>query len=506
MIGYEFLLNHITVRMVPPRRPARVMPVTRVEQMADMVAVPRGVAPPEGAGILEHVLFALKHETMDLAILHEALKLVEAHALLDAFAAQRQSGYLRKAAFLWEKANGKDLALPWPSTGGNYIDMFERGQYYTGAVWERSPRYRISFNGIGPYEFCPVVRRDAALQERGEQVLHRLSDWASNPENSELLDRVMSWAYLAETRDSYAIEHEHPSANKEQAFLDAMAQLRDRTPLSEEYLVGLQNIVVTNDLAREPGFRGHQNWLQRGGHGALSVRYVPPDPGSLGWLADAWMRMANSREGDVPPLVKAALVSFGLVFLHPFGDGNGRLSRLLAHHCLNFLEVLPTIGDSPAILPLSVAMKKHEGEYLAALESFSKPVRRLWDVTYVADNDFLFEFKGSPMAYACWSGTEAAEFVTSCAEESLQQFLMDEVNFIRAYDAAYADVDREFDLPNRTINLLIQWIRQNNGALPRRRMTAAEVALMRPEQIARVEAIVAAHFGNGDEQRPATGE
>jgi hypothetical protein len=67
-------------------------------------------------------------------------------------------------------------------------------------------------------------------------------------------------------------------------------------------------------------------------------------------------------------------------------------------------------------------------------------------------------------------------------------------------------IDRELDLPNRTINLLIQWIRQNNGTMPRRRMTAPEVALMRPEQIARVEAIVAGHFGNGAEQRLAASE
>jgi hypothetical protein len=69
---------------------------------------------------------------MDLAILHEALKLVEAHELLDAFALQRQSGYLRRAAFLWEKANASELALPWPSTGGNYIGFVLRRDMTAG--------------------------------------------------------------------------------------------------------------------------------------------------------------------------------------------------------------------------------------------------------------------------------------------------------------------------------------------------------------------------------------
>lgn len=76
MIGYEFLLSRIPLRMPPLGQPARVKPVTRVEEMTDMVAVPRHVAPGEGASTLDHVLFALKHEAIQLAILHEAINLL----------------------------------------------------------------------------------------------------------------------------------------------------------------------------------------------------------------------------------------------------------------------------------------------------------------------------------------------------------------------------------------------------------------------------------------------
>jgi hypothetical protein len=494
MIGYEFLLSRIPLRMPPLARPAQVRPVTRIEHMADLLAVPRQVAPAADASVLEHVLFALKHESLQLAILHEALKLVPGEELLRALTAQRTGGYLRKAAFLWEKANYAVLPLPWDTTGGNYVDLFDRDTYYTGPTWERSPRYRVNFNGIGPYSFCPVVQRDAALEQRGREVLERLRAWATNPDNVGILDRVMNWAYLSETRDSYAIENEAPTPDKERAFLQAMEHLRDRTPLTEDYLVGLQNVVITSDLKLEQAFRGRQNWLQRGGHGALAVRYVPPPPDALDSLMDGLMRMANAREGDVPPLVKAALVSFGFVFLHPFMDGNGRVSRLLAHHSLNFNEALPDVGGSPAILPLSVAMKRHEKDYLLALEGFSKPARQLWDVTYVADNDFVFEFKSSTMVYAHWPADAAAAFVTACAELALEQSIFDETWFIQAYDSAYERIDGEFDLPNRTINLLIQWIRQNNGRMPERRKNAAELILLKPEQLARIEAIVAECF------------
>ncbi|MCC6192824.1 MAG: Fic family protein [Burkholderiales bacterium] len=501
MIGYEYLLSQIPLRMPPLDRPARVRPVTRVERMPGLLAVPRHVAPAPSAPVLEHVLFALKHEGSRLDILHEALKRVPADELVRALVAQRLGAYLRRAAFIWEKANGEVLPLPWDSTGGNYIDFFESGRYYTGPQWERSRKYRVNFNGIGPYEFCPVVARNAALEQRGQAVLERLRTWVSDPQNLGVLDRVMNWAYLSETRDSYAIENETPAPDKERVFLQAMEELRDQRPLSEDYLVGLQNLVITSAIKQEQAVRRQQNWLQRGGHGALAVRYLPPPPEEVGDLMNGLMRMANAREGNVPPLVKAALVSFGFVFVHPFMDGNGRLSRLLAHHSLSFQGALPTLSGNPAILPLSVAMKRHEADYLAALESFSRPARQLWDVTYIADNEFLFDFRSTPLVYAHWSGETAAEFVARCAEQALAQSLIDETVFLQAYDRAYQQIDREFDLPNRTINLLIQWIHQNNGRMPERRRSAHELLLLKPPQIERIETIVRDRFSRDDNAR-----
>lgn len=301
----------------------------------------------------------------------------------------------------------------------------------------------------------------------------------------------MTWAYLSETRDSYAIENEVPSPDKERSFLMAMEHLRDRTPLSEPYLVALQNVVISNPQRKEFAFRSHQNWLQRGGHGVLGIRYVPPPPEAIDSLMDGLMRMANSQD-DTPALIKAALVSFGFVFIHPFVDGNGRVSRLLAHHSLNYNNALPTINGNPAILPLSILMKKKEKEYLAALETFSRPARDLWDV--VDGNEFHFDFRSSTMIYAHWAGHHAVAFVTACAQAALKQALEDETTFIHAYDQAFERIDRAFDLPNRTINLLIQWIQQNRGRLPARRRNATELALLTPASVERIEAIVATCF------------
>ena len=41
------------------------------------------------------------------------------------------------------------------------------------------------------------------------------------------------------------------------------------------------------------------------------------------------------REGGIiDPVVAAAMIAFGFVFIHPFVDGNGRIHRYLIHHVL----------------------------------------------------------------------------------------------------------------------------------------------------------------------------
>lgn len=60
MIGHEFLISKIRTRMMPLQQPARIKPVTRVESLPEMLAVPRSVAPADD-NILNHVLFALRY-------------------------------------------------------------------------------------------------------------------------------------------------------------------------------------------------------------------------------------------------------------------------------------------------------------------------------------------------------------------------------------------------------------------------------------------------------------
>jgi len=65
LVGYEFLRERLATGAFPLARPAAVFPVTKVTAMADYLQVPGQVAPATDAP-LEHLLFALKHEGLEM--------------------------------------------------------------------------------------------------------------------------------------------------------------------------------------------------------------------------------------------------------------------------------------------------------------------------------------------------------------------------------------------------------------------------------------------------------
>jgi Fic family protein len=62
-----------------------------------------------------------------------------------------------------------------------------------------------------------------------------------------------------------------------------------------------------------------------------------PLPAELEWLLKDFFVWYNKYYGKINPVVLAALVHLKFVSIHPFSDGNGRISRLMMNHTLNSL-------------------------------------------------------------------------------------------------------------------------------------------------------------------------
>lgn len=462
-IGYEYLRTQLGLSVFPVAHPASIRPVSRILDVQDELQVPKGVAPKSGHPI-EHLLFALRYEGINLQILAETMPKIAGEDLIARLRESPSGLFIRKACYLWEWfANGELSNLP--AIAGPYGDLFDPADYVTGIV-RKDAKWRINFNGLGSAEYCPVVRLTQLVKDGiASDVLGRTKAFLESlgPTNA---DRTLSWAYLSETDSSFAIEREAPSQSKAETFVALLQQAHEKIELTEEYLADLQSATISNPYEKAACFRHEQNWLRGGGlRGAGSVTYVPPSPELLSKLMPAFMDMANSLPRQSDPVVAASVASFGFVYLHPFMDGNGRLSRFLFHHALCQSGRL----DQGLLLPVSVAMKRHETEYLEALQSFSKPARKLWDVYWADEDLFDFKFKGADSIYRFWDATPCVEFGYRMAEQALGVDLRQETEFLASFDRISKAVNDEFDIRGNDLHLLIVSALQNGGRVSNNR-------------------------------------
>ena len=98
-------------------------------------------------------------------------------------------------------------------------------------------------------------------------------------------------------------------------------------------------------------------------------------------MMDGWATACSLIvSSDIDPVVAAAMEAFGFIFLHPFGDGNGRLHRFLIQHVLarrGFVQ-------PGMIFSVSAAMLRNRRRYDEILERYSRAFMP-W-IDYVIDD------------------------------------------------------------------------------------------------------------------------
>jgi Fic family protein len=144
--------------------------------------------------------------------------------------------------------------------------------------------------------------------------------------DANLLRRASQYLYLKETHSSYEVEHERPSANRTQRFVDLLKTAPSGKPLSQERLVQAQNDII-DPRWHEYAYRSKQNWVGGKHRYRETVGFVPPRPADVVSLMNGVCtlsergRQAAMTNAAMDPVVHAATVAFGFVFTHPFLDG-----------------------------------------------------------------------------------------------------------------------------------------------------------------------------------------
>jgi Fic family protein len=107
------------------------------------------------------------------------------------------------------------------------------------------------------------------------------------------------------------------------------------------------------------------------------ICYEPVSFERIGLLMEGLCAFFNDEEGYIHPIIKAILVHFILAYIHPFMDGNGRVSRSL------FYWYAMREGYSlMEYLSISKAIREHKGRYEEAYRLSETDGN---DVTYFID-------------------------------------------------------------------------------------------------------------------------
>ena len=321
-IGYTFLVQKCAPGTIVPRVSAETAPVKRKIQKDGRLLVPTGSF-LETDDLLAHIAFAISHEGINMQILAQVLPLVKAADMQLFVEAKPTSLVSRRTGWLWELFTGR--LLDFKTTASKYEPLFDPKRYLTRENGERSPKWKIIFNGLGTSKWCATVERTLTIEKCvTSSILERVAEWFTSIGQLNA-ERALGWAYLNETKGSFELEKEAISASKAERFARLLRHAPEKRSLTEDYLCELQNEIVSNPYAEAYSYRTQQNWLANG-LGASAVTYVPPTPDQIDGLMTDWQEATDQLSKATDPIVAAAIVSFGFVYLHPFMDGNGRLS------------------------------------------------------------------------------------------------------------------------------------------------------------------------------------
>ena len=99
--------------------------------------------------------------------------------------------------------------------------------------------------------------------------------------------------------------------------------------------------------------------------------------------------------------------------------------------------------------------------------------------------------------YRFFDATPHAEFLYACVRQTIEQDLPNETRFLKNFDWFRAAVETVVDMPDRTLDNLLGFLRQNGGRLSRR-AREKEFAALTDEEVRRIEGAYADSFGTED--------
>lgn len=409
-----------------------------------------------------HLVFALKYEGLNLAILKRLFETVSSSRIKAIVKKKPTGGYARRIWFLYEWLTGRKLGLD-DVNRGNYVPAVDPDLQYC-LDGKNSARHRVKNNLPGTPNFCPLVFKTERIKKFVSMKLSRRAREIINDIPADLLARSASFFLLEDSRSSYVIEGETPPATRIQRWARVIGEAGKRE-LDVDELIRLQTNLIGDTRFVKEGIRDKGGFV--GEHDRRTRRPLPEHISAkamdLPDLIKGILSFNREAGKELDSVISAAVLAFGFLFIHPFEDGNGRIHRYLIHHTLAKREFNPP----GMIFPISSTILDKIEDYRRVLQDYSKRLLSAikWESTSDGNVKVLNETADFYRFFDC---TPQVEFLYKCVEKTVKENLPDEIIFLKKYDRFCERINRIVDMPDRVLNLLFHFLRQNEGRLSKR--------------------------------------
>ncbi|MHC0055831.1 Fic family protein [Actibacterium sp. D379-3] len=438
-----------------------------------------------------HLTFAFRHEDMDLLILKRIFDAVPASEIEVIVTATPTGTLSRRIWFFYETLTGNVLDLA-DAPKVTAVDALDPNAYFTGKS-RFSQRHRVRDNLLGTGALCPIIRKTDKLKNLVDLDLSNKARETIGRTGAQVIARAASFLLLADSRASFEIEGERAPINRLERWGRAVLEAGKR-PLNQTEIYRLHRILIGDDRFTPIGYREDGVFLGERDH---NNEPLPEFIGArheevfelMTALNECNNRLRISDTDDVDPVLQAACIAFGFVYIHPLADGNGRLHRCLIHHVLAERRFTPP----GMVFPVSSVMLDRIDDYRNVLQGHSGPLMDFieWralpsgNVEVLNDTADLYRF------YDC---TAEAEFLYECVLRTIEEDLPREIDYLKRHDQAMKSIMNAVEMPDRLAEDLIMFIRQNEGKLAKRRREREPINKFTDAEIVLIEGIVSDAF------------
>jgi Fic family protein len=462
LVGYGAIIDFLKLEVPFPKQLAIISEKHKRYSKDNWLVFTPKYQPKET--LYDHLVFALKYEGINLLFFKKLFEKIKPKEIEQWINAGSQSQYTRKIWFLFEWLMQRKLDVT-DLKKGNYKSLIDEKLQYASSISLNSNRHRIKNNLPGTVNFCPLIRKTEKLENFVKEDLSKKTNQLISGIHKDVLLRTSSFLLLKDSKASFKIENENPGQTRAVRWGRAIGQAGGK-PLNKEELLRLQQIVIENSRFVKMGYRIQGGFV--GEHDRITSEPIPEHI-SARWqdleiLMAGLLESANLMEANqFHPVLTAAIIAFGFVFIHPFEDGNGRIHRYLIHHLLSSMKFTP----KGIIFPVSAAILDKIDEYRMVLESYSHPLLEFIEWRKTPDNN-VEVLNDTADYYRYFDATDQADFLFDCVDYTINKIIPDEVNYLQNYDTMKSWLDDHFQMPDNMVALLIRFLDLNNGALSKR--------------------------------------